>query len=178
MAINFEDIICFGNTKNNVNNKYDHSLHITKESANINSVCSNLNNITDIMCSWFSKLDKNQKINQNYLETKVESIESKIDNLGSIINVDLNKEAKNQINNLVTKLETISFINNDGMNSPGDSDIPKLFYGTEDIMVLQTNTYNRTEYENIVEILDYWKKLYKDPDLGIDERNRLLDQIR
>ena len=34
---------------------------ITKESANINSVCSSLNNITDIMCFWFSKLDKNQK---------------------------------------------------------------------------------------------------------------------
>ena len=98
--------------------------------------------------------------------------------MGSIINIDLNKEAKNQINNLVTKLETISFINNDGMNSPGDSDIPRLFYGTEDIMVLQTNTYNKAEYENIVEILDYWRKLYKDPNLGIDERNRLLDQIR
>ena len=98
--------------------------------------------------------------------------------MGSIINIDFNKEAKNQINNLVTKLETISFINNDGMNSPGDSDILRLFYGTEDIMVLQTNTYNRTEYENIVEILDYWRKFYKDPELGIDERNRLLDQIR
>lgn len=47
------------------------------------------------MCSWFSKLDKNQKINQNYLESKVESIESKIDNLGSIITVGINKEAKN-----------------------------------------------------------------------------------
>ena len=72
MAINSDDIICFGNTKNNVNNKYDHSLHITKESANINSVCSSLNNITDIMCSWFSKVNKNQKINQNYLESKVD----------------------------------------------------------------------------------------------------------
>ena len=59
MAINLEDIIWFGNRKNNVNSKYAHSLLITKESANINSVCSNLNNITDIMCSWFSKLDKN-----------------------------------------------------------------------------------------------------------------------
>ena len=43
------------------------------------------------------------------------------------------------------------------MNSPGDSDIPRLFYGTEDIMVLQPITYNKTEYENIVEILDYWR---------------------
>ena len=175
MAITPEDIICFGNTKNNGNNKYDHNLHIIKESAKINSVCSSLNNFTDIMCSWFSKLDKNKKINQNYLETKVESIESKIDNLGSIINIDLNKEVKNQINNLVTKLETISFINNDGMNSPRDNYIPRLFYGTEDTMVLQTNTYNRTEYENIVEILDYLRKLYKDTNLGIDEKNRLLD---
>ena len=66
-------------------------MHITKESANINCVCYNLNNITNIMCSWFSKLDKNQKINQNYLETKVKSIESKIDNFGFIINIDLNK---------------------------------------------------------------------------------------
>ena len=64
------------------------------------------------------------------------------------------------------------------MNSPGNNYIPRLFYGTEDIMVLQTNTYNRTEFENIVEILDYWRKLYKDPELGIDERNMLLDQIR
>ena len=96
MTINSDDIICFENTKNNVNNKYDHSLHFTKESANINSVRANLNNITDIMCSWLSKVDKNQKINQNYLETKVESIECKIDNLDSIINIVLNKEAKNQ----------------------------------------------------------------------------------
>ena len=150
-------------------------MHIIKESADINSMCSSLNNITNIMCSWFSKLDKNQKINQNYLETKVESIESKTDNLGSIIKIDLNKEAKNQINNLVAKLEIISFINNDGMNSPGDNYIPSLFYGIEDIIVLQTNTYNRTEYEIIVEILDYWRKLYKDPDISIDERNRQLD---
>ena len=78
----------------------------------------------------------------------------------------------------MTKLETISFINYNGMNSPGDNFIPRLFYGTEDIMVLQTNSYNRTEYENIVEILDYWRKLYKDPDVDIDERNRLLNQIR
>ena len=56
MTINLEEIICFGNTKNIVNNKYDHSLHITKESANINSVCSSLNNITDIMSSWFFTL--------------------------------------------------------------------------------------------------------------------------
>ena len=90
MTITPEDIICFGNTKNNFNNIYDHGLHITKESTNINSVCSSLNNITNIMCSWFSKLDKNQKINHNYLETKVEYIESKIDNLDSIINIDLN----------------------------------------------------------------------------------------
>ena len=55
----------------------------------------------------------------------------------------------------MTKLATIPFINNDGMNSPGDNSIPRLFYDTEDIMVFQTNTYNRTEYENIVEILDY-----------------------
>ena len=61
-----------------INSKYDHSLHITKESTNINSVCSNLNNITDIMYYWFSKLD------QNCLEFKVEFIESKICNLGSI----------------------------------------------------------------------------------------------
>ena len=64
------------------------------------------------------------------------------------------------------------------MNSSGDNFIPRLFYGIEDILVLQTNTYNRTEYENIIEILDYWRKLYKDPDLSIDERNRLLDQTR
>ena len=29
-----------------------------------------------------------------------------------------------------------------------------------------------------MKILDYWRKIYKDLDLGIDERNRLLDQIR
>ena len=68
----------------------------------------------------------------------------------------------------MTKLETISFLNNDGINSLGDNSIPRLFYDTEDIMVFQTNTYNRTEYENIVKILDYWRKLYKDLDLGID----------
>ena len=62
MAINPKDIICFENTKSSVNSKYDHGLHITKESANINYVCSSLNNITYIMCSWFSKLDKNQII--------------------------------------------------------------------------------------------------------------------
>ena len=69
MTINSDDIICFENTKNNINNKYDHSLHITKESANINSVCSSLNNITDIMCSWFTKLNKKQKNNTNLYKT-------------------------------------------------------------------------------------------------------------
>ena len=30
----------------------------------------------------------------------------------------------------------------------------------------------------IVEILDYWRQLYKDPQLGIEERNKILTQIR
>ncbi len=41
------------------------------------------------------------------------------------------------------------------MNSRGDNKIPRLFYGTEGIMVLhQEVDYNYTEYENIKEIFD------------------------
>ena len=62
------------------------------------------------------------------------------------------------------------------MSEPGDKQFPRLFYGNEVIYTLQTN--KETEYRNIVEILDYWRQLYKDPQLGIEERNKILNQIR
>jgi hypothetical protein len=75
--------------------------------------------------------------------------------ISSIVDLDLKQETKETLNELANKIGTISF---EGMNSPGDHKIPRLFYGTEDIMVLQQEVdYNYTEYENIKEILDYWR---------------------
>ena len=51
------------------------------------------------------------------------------------------------MNELANKIGNISF---EGMNNPGDHKIPRLFYGTEDVMVLQQEVdYNYTKYENI-----------------------------
>jgi hypothetical protein len=58
-------------------------------------------------------------------------------------------------NELVNKIENIEFSE---MNSPGNNKISRLFYGTEDRMVLQKEVdYNHIEYENIKEILNYWR---------------------
>ena len=91
---------CVRIVKGTINGDYDHSLHIDKYSSNIQSVCSSLNNITDIMCSWFSKIEKNQQINHNYLEAVITSIETKIDHIGTIHNINLKNETKIKIENL------------------------------------------------------------------------------
>ena len=178
MALNKEDITCVGSVENNIRDNYEHLVHIPKQGITVNYIGASLNNITDLMCSWFSKIDKNQKINQNYVEAKLDSIENKIDNFGSILNVDLKSETKTTMESLLNKLDSFEISEVNGMNSPGDHQTPRLFYGTEDVMVLNTQTYNRTEYDNIVEILDYWRNLYKDPHLDVVERNQILKQIQ
>ena len=80
------------------------------------------------------------------------------------------------MNELANKIRSITF---EGMNSPGNHKIPKLFYGTKDIMVFQQEVdYNHTEYENIKEILDYWRQHYNDPQLFVQERNEIIEKIR
>ena len=121
---------------------YRHMLHIEHKSENnLGSVCASLNSISDSIHSWFKKLEKNQIINHNYKESKLMSIEitiDKIDNnvkqISSIVDLDLKQETKETLNELANKIGNISF---ERMNSPGDHKIPRLFYGTEDIMVLQ-----------------------------------------
>ena len=65
------------------------------------------------------------------------------------------------------------------MNNYDDHKISRLlFFGTEDIMVLQQEVaYNYTEYENIKKILNYWRQLYKDPQLLVQERNEIIDKL-
>lgn len=46
------------------------------------------------------------------------------------------------------------------------------------MMVLQNKQPNEEEYKNILEILDYWKNIYKDPEATMEERNHILHQIR
>ena len=82
-------------------------------------VCASLNNITDLLCSSFRSIEKNQKINQNYLEAILKSIESKVENLGSITSIDLKTETKIQIENLSKTLE-FTQLGDMGMNHPGD----------------------------------------------------------
>jgi hypothetical protein len=145
MTLNKEDTTCVGSVEDNLRDNYEHLVHIPKQGITVNYIRASLNNITDLMCSWFSKVDKNQKTNQNYLEAKLVSIESKIDNFGSILNIDLKSETKTTMESLINKLDSFDISETNGMNSPGDHQTPRLFYGTEDVMVLNTQAYNRTK---------------------------------
>jgi hypothetical protein len=130
----------------------------------VHLICTSacLNSISDSIHSWFKKLEKNQTINHNYVESKLTSIKitiDKIDNnmkqISSIVDLYLKQETKETLSELANKIGNISF---EGMNSPRDHKIPRLFDGTEDIMVLQQEVdYNYIEYENIKKKLDYWR---------------------
>jgi hypothetical protein len=110
------------------------------------------------------------------IEIRIDKIDNNVKQISSIVDLDLKQETKETLNELANKIGTISF---EGMNSPGDHIIPRLFYGTEDIMVLQQEVdYNYTEYENVKEILDYWRQLYKDPQFSVQERNEIIEKIR
>ena len=61
-----KEFTCVGTVQGTIKGDYEHSLHIDKYPSNIQSVCSSLNNITDIMCSWFSKIEK-KSTNQSQL---------------------------------------------------------------------------------------------------------------
>ena len=76
------------------------------------------------------KLEKNQIINQNYVEAKLDSMSitiDKIDNnvkqISTIVDLDLKQETKEVINSLIDKIENITL---DGMNSRDDNKIPRL----------------------------------------------------
>ena len=105
---------------------------------------------------------KNRKKSTNQPQlSRSASIETKIDHLGTIQNIDLKNDTKIKIENLTAQLNKTDFKQINGMSELGDNTFPRLFYGNEVICTLQT--YNETEYRNIVEILDYWRQLYKDP---------------
>lgn len=164
--------------------KYDHTLHIPREYKNDISVLSSTINT---ICDMLNMISKNQKLNHDSVEQqlynlniKTSKIEQKIQSLGEVVDLDLKTETKEQIQEL-TKTVNNFIMQQDEMNYPGDNKIPRLFYGTEDIeeiMVLQNKERNEEEYNNIVEILDYWKTIYKDPEATMDERNHILHQIR
>jgi hypothetical protein len=182
---NNDKIECISSWIGHAKDDYRHMLHIEcKSENNLGSVCSSSNSISDSIHSWFKKLEKkNQTINHNNMESKLMSIKitiDKIDNnvkeISSIVDLDLKQETKETLNELANKIGTISF---EGMNSLGDHKLLRLFYGTEEIMVLQQEVdYNYTEYENIKEILDYWRQLYKDPQFSVQERNEIIEKIR
>ena len=69
---------CVGTAMDNIHGNYEHAIHIDKKSTNINMVCASLNNITDLLCSSFRSIEKNQEIDQNYLKAILKSIESKV----------------------------------------------------------------------------------------------------
>ena len=76
------------------------------------------------------KLEKNQIINQNYVEAKLDSMSitiDKIDNnvkqISTIVDLDLKQETKEVMNSLIDKIENITL---DGMNSRDDNKIPRL----------------------------------------------------
>ena len=86
------------------------------------------------------------------------------------------RKTKETLNELANKIGNIAF---EGMNSLGDHKIPRLFYGIKDIMVFKEEVdYNHIEYENVKEILDYWRQLYKDPQLSVQERNEIIEKIK
>ena len=71
------------------------------------------------------KLEKNQIINQNYVEAKLDSMSitiDKIDNnvkqISTIVDLDLKQETKEVMNSLIDKIEN--------MNSRDDNKIPRL----------------------------------------------------
>ena len=99
-----KEFTCVGTVEGTIKGEYEHSQHIDNYSSNIQSICSSLNNITDIMCLWFSKIEKNQQINHNYLEVVITSIETKIDHLGTILNIDLKNEIKTKIENVTAQI--------------------------------------------------------------------------
>jgi hypothetical protein len=110
------------------------------------------------------------------IEITVDKIDNNIKQINSIVDLDLKQETKETLNELANKIGSIAF---EGMNSLGDHKIPRLFYGTEDIMVFKEEVdYNHIEYENIKEILDYWRQLYKAPQLSVQERNEIIEKIR
>ena len=64
------------------------------------------------------------------------------------------------------------------MNSPRSNQTPRLYYGTEEINTLQTEKFNYIEFINVKEIVDYWQEIYKDSNLNISERNKIIEQIQ
>jgi hypothetical protein len=160
---------------------YDHTLHIPK---NYNKDVSVISSTVNTICDMLNMLLKNQKTNSEKVEQQLgnlnvttNKIEQKIQSLGRVIDLDLKKETKEQIHEL-TKTVNNLIIQRDVMSYAGDNKIPRLFYGTEDIMVLQNKKPKEEEYKNIVEVLDYWKTIYKDPKASMEERNHILQQIR
>jgi hypothetical protein len=68
------------------------------------------------------------------IEITVDKIDNNIKQISSIVDLDLKQETKETLNELANKIGSIAF---EGMNSLGDHKIPRLFYGTEDIMVFK-----------------------------------------
>lgn len=85
----------------------------------------------------------------------IDKIDYNIKQIHTIVDFNLKSYTKKVLYCLVDKIDNISL---DGMNSPGDNKIPRLFYRAKNmrIIALQEEVdYNYTEYENIKEILDY-----------------------
>ena len=105
---------------------YNHYVHIKKQSENISSICSALNNMTDLMIGWIKKIElmnlKNQK-HQMFVENKLLSIEHQL-NMESKPNLRCDENITNILNAL------------NGMNSLGSNQTPRLW--TEEINTLQT----------------------------------------
>jgi hypothetical protein len=76
---------------------------------------------------------QNQKKNKKQKIT-IDKIDNYMKQIDSIVDLDLKQETKETLNELANKIGNISF---ERMNSPEDYKIPKLFYGIEDIVVLQ-----------------------------------------
>lgn len=108
----------------------------------------------------------------------IDKIDYNIKQIHTIVDFNLKSYTKKVLYCLVDKIDNISL---DGMNSPGDNKIPRLFYRAKNmrIIALQEEVdYNYTEYENIKEILDYWRNLYKNPQLFVHEGNEIFNNIR
>ncbi|KAM7491994.1 hypothetical protein LguiA_034915 [Lonicera macranthoides] len=106
---------------------------------------------------------KNQK-HQMFVENKLLNLEHQL-TMENKLNLKCDENIADILNSL------------DGMNSSGSNQTPRLYYGTEEINTFQTEKFNYTEFINVKEILDYWRELYKDQNLNISERNKIIEQI-
>ena len=80
--------------------------------------------------------------------------------------------------NLITKIHFLSECN-EGWDPPEDTSISRLFYGNDEINIIEksVSSHKKDEYENLVEAIEYRKKFYTDPTSTVEERKRLITQI-